>query len=135
MYQLDGRQHKANYRKIFMPRGINKQCNACSKIVFPKRNCVKPKCYNVLSCPKKRCYYRRIEHYRSKLRQYHRYIKFLDNKCFVCGSIKNLEAHHIEPQVLGGLDIECNIVTLCTVCHKVITIYNRRLGLERKLLA
>jgi len=52
----------------------------------------------------------------------------------VCGKAEQLEAHHIKPQVLGGEDSDVNIVTLCKECHKVITIYNRRLGLEKKLL-
>jgi len=85
-------------------------------------------------CEKKRAYYRKIDHYRLKLRQYHRYLKFLGDKCIVCGKAEQLEAHHIKPQVLGGEDSDVNIVTLCKECHKVITIYNRRLGLEKKLL-
>jgi 5-methylcytosine-specific restriction endonuclease McrA len=121
-----------------MGKPINTKCLECSKLNLRKGNgkilSTKPKCYVDNVCSKKRCYYRKIEYYRSKLRSYHRYIKFMDNKCLVCGSTAALQGHHVQSQASGGLDTERNIVTLCTACHKVITIYNRRLGFERELL-
>lgn len=113
---------------------VNIKCQECAKLVFRNKKDIKPQCYIREVCSKKRCYYRNIEHYRAKLRQYHRYLKFLGDKCIVCGSVEGLEAHHIQAQVLGGLDKEMNILTLCHTCHRVITIYTRRLGLERPLI-
>lgn len=121
-----------------MGKPINNKCLECSKVAFRKdiKHPLgeKPKCYNRNICHKKRCYYRRLDHYRAKLRQYHRYIKFLGDKCLVCGSTVELEAHHIHSQVSGGEDTQGNIVTLCKQCHKVITIYNRHIGIERELM-
>ena len=117
-----------------MGKPINKKCLECSKINWRKKGLKPMACYVKQVCCKKRSYYRRIDYYRAKLRSYHRYLKFLGDKCFVCGKTEALEAHHIEPQVLGGQDTEANIVTLCSACHMVITIYNRRLGLDRALL-
>jgi 5-methylcytosine-specific restriction endonuclease McrA len=117
-----------------MGRPINNKCLECSKVIFKHKKVTKPECYIKSACAKKRCYYRQIEHYRSKLRSYHRYLKFLGNKCLVCGKEGNLQAHHIHSQAQGGIDTQANIVTLCVECHKVITIYTRRIGTERKLL-
>jgi hypothetical protein len=117
-----------------MGKPIDTKCLECSKISRKDIRKHKPDCYILSLCGRKRCYYRQLEHYRTKARQYHRYIKFMDSKCLVCGSTTALQGHHVQSQAMGGLDIEHNIVTLCTACHKVITIYNRRLGLERKLL-
>jgi 5-methylcytosine-specific restriction endonuclease McrA len=115
-----------------MSRPINAKCLECSKTNWRRKE--EPKCYLRSICAKKRSYYRRLDYYRKKLRFYHRYLKFLSNKCFVCGSTTSLEAHHIKSQAMGGEDSLGNIVTLCSACHKVITIYTRRLGIERKLL-
>jgi hypothetical protein len=119
-----------------MSKQINIKCLECYKVDWDiKSNKSKrPSCHNSSVCSKKICYYRKIDHYRAKLRSYHRYLKFLGDKCFVCGSTDKLELHHIHSQVSGGLDTDINSVTLCNSCHKVITIYNRRLGIERKLL-
>ena len=117
-----------------MARALNIKCLECSKINWRIKTNKEPKCYKSDRCKRKRAYYRNIDYYRAKLRQYHRYLKFLGDKCFVCGSLEQLQAHHIKPQSLGGDDKETNIVTLCSNCHKIITIYNRRLGLERPLI-
>ena len=117
-----------------MANKINNKCLECSKTNWRVKNNKEPSCYIKRVCGKKRSYYRNIEHYRAKLRAYHRYLKFLGDKCFVCGSKDKLEAHHIEPQAMGGEDIQTNIVTLCSVCHKVISIYHRRLGISKKLI-
>ena len=121
-----------------MAKEINKKCLECSKLDYRKGKgrvlATMPECYVSSVCAKKRCYYRKLDYYRAKLRQYHRYLKFLGDKCLVCGSKDKLEVHHIKAQVRDGEDKDINLVTLCSTCHKVITIYNRRLGLERKLL-
>ena len=117
-----------------MPKPINNKCLECSKISRHSISKTKPDCYVVAVCPRRRGYYRQLEFYRAKARQYHRYLKFLGDKCFVCGSIKDLQAHHIQSQARCGPDNQSNIVTLCNTCHKIITIYTRRLGIERELL-
>jgi len=118
-----------------MAKPINTTCYECSKVNWRlKSRPPRPNCYIPKACSKKICYYRRIEHYRSLLRKYHRYLKFLGDKCLVCGAKDNLEAHHIKSQAMGGLDAQDNIITLCNACHKVITIYTRRIGVERKIL-
>ena len=121
-----------------MAKPISIKCLECSKLDYRKGKgrilAVMPKCYVASVCAKKRCYYRKIDYYRTKIRTYHRYIKFMSNKCLVCGSVSNLQGHHIQSQVSGGLDTQSNVVTLCAVCHKVIKIYNRRIGIERDLL-
>ncbi len=117
-----------------MAKAINNKCLECSKTSRIGIRKVKPDCYNISICAHRRSYYRQLEHYRAKAREYHRYIKFMGNKCLVCGSTDKLEGHHHISQVSGGEDIKDNIVTLCSVCHNIITIYNRRLGIERKLL-
>jgi 5-methylcytosine-specific restriction endonuclease McrA len=113
---------------------INDKCLGCSKTNWRDKANIEPKCYVRERCAKKRSYYRNIEHYRAKLREYHRYLKFLGDKCLVCGKTEPLEVHHIHSQANGGIDSQVNTITLCHECHKVITIYTRRLGLERPLL-
>lgn len=41
-------------------------------------------------------------------------------KCANCGTIKDLEYHHIVPLIFGGNDINTNIVCLCSKCHRLI---------------
>jgi 5-methylcytosine-specific restriction endonuclease McrA len=117
-----------------MPKPLNKKCLECSKQNW-RGNKEEPKCYIKSVCGKKRSYYRKLDYYRAKARELHRYIKFMGDKCLVCGSTANLEGHHHKSQTRGGEDSRENIVTLCAVCHKVITIYNRRLGIERELIS
>jgi 5-methylcytosine-specific restriction endonuclease McrA len=117
-----------------MGKPISDKCLECSKVSFKLKNIIRPECFVAGACEKKRYYYRNIEHCRKQLRSYHRYLKFLGNKCLVCGKEGKLQAHHIHSQAQGGTDTQANIVTLCVECHKVITIYTRRIGTERKLL-
>lgn len=119
-----------------MARELNNKCIECANVNWriKKNKANRPECYNPSSCHKKLCYYRKLEHYRALLRKHHRYLKHLKDKCFVCGSRLKLEAHHVLNQANGGPDSAENIITLCHKCHNVITIYNRRLGIERKLL-
>ncbi len=42
-------------------------------------------------------------------------------KCELCGSSRNLEAHHIIPVTLGGTDEKENILCVCKKCHALLT--------------
>jgi 5-methylcytosine-specific restriction endonuclease McrA len=39
-------------------------------------------------------------------------------KCQFCGAMSNLEVHHIHFRSHSGADLEQNLTTLCTVCHR-----------------
>ena len=41
----------------------------------------------------------------------------------ICGKKRELEVHHIIPQVFKGLDIRTNTLTLCSYCHDIVTAY------------
>lgn len=41
-------------------------------------------------------------------------------KCKGCGSVKELEVHHILEREFGGTDNVRNLITLCTKCHDVM---------------
>ena len=48
----------------------------------------------------------------------HRRVLERDNwRCQACGSMQNLEVHHIQFRSHSGSDLEQNLVTLCTSCH------------------
>jgi 5-methylcytosine-specific restriction endonuclease McrA len=38
-------------------------------------------------------------------------------RCQDCGSITNLQVHHIVAKSLLGADVKDNLVTLCAMCH------------------
>ena len=40
--------------------------------------------------------------------------------CQLCGSQRNLEAHHIRYRSRGGDDSETNLITLCRDCHVAV---------------
>jgi 5-methylcytosine-specific restriction endonuclease McrA len=40
--------------------------------------------------------------------------------CQICGSRKNLEAHHLVPRSRGGSNVVENGITLCKECHKAV---------------
>lgn len=44
--------------------------------------------------------------------------KELGKRCINCGSTENIEYHHVVPLLLGGKDIDSNIVPLCYACHR-----------------
>ena len=51
-------------------------------------------------------------------RELHRQILDRDRwRCQVCGSMQNLQVHHIEFCSQGGGDSEQNLITLCAGCH------------------
>jgi 5-methylcytosine-specific restriction endonuclease McrA len=39
--------------------------------------------------------------------------------CQVCGSMMNLEVHHIQFRSHEGKDSEDNLISLCVQCHKL----------------
>ena len=39
-------------------------------------------------------------------------------RCQMCGSLKNLQVHHIQSRSRLGNDSEQNLITLCADCHK-----------------
>jgi 5-methylcytosine-specific restriction endonuclease McrA len=41
-------------------------------------------------------------------------------RCQRCGSSKDLQVHHIQPRSLLGGDVEENLVTLCSACHRQV---------------
>jgi 5-methylcytosine-specific restriction endonuclease McrA len=41
-------------------------------------------------------------------------------RCQSCGTMSNLEVHHIEFRSQSGRDSEENLITLCHACHKSI---------------
>lgn len=43
-----------------------------------------------------------------------------DNKCCICGTENNLEVHHLNYDNLGHEDINEDLVTLCSDCHKEV---------------
>jgi 5-methylcytosine-specific restriction endonuclease McrA len=38
-------------------------------------------------------------------------------RCQLCGSMQNLEVHHMRFRSHGGDDSEQNLITLCAECH------------------
>ena len=41
-------------------------------------------------------------------------------RCQICGSGQNLEVHHQNFRSQRGDDSEENLITLCTICHRII---------------
>jgi 5-methylcytosine-specific restriction endonuclease McrA len=41
-------------------------------------------------------------------------------RCQFCGTMSNLELHHIEFRSHSGADSEENLITLCTGCHRSV---------------
>jgi 5-methylcytosine-specific restriction endonuclease McrA len=39
-------------------------------------------------------------------------------RCQNCGSLRQLEVHHLQPRGRSGEDREENLVTLCAACHR-----------------
>lgn len=108
-----------------MAKTINQKCSECAYLPKPYQNC-----YSGAKCAKKRSYYRNLENNRKIQREKHRYLRFKDNKCLLCGKNNDLEVHHIIPQSRGGTDDWNNVVTLCDEHHKMITAYYKAIGWE-----
>jgi 5-methylcytosine-specific restriction endonuclease McrA len=41
-------------------------------------------------------------------------------RCQICGSMQNLQAHHLKFRSQPGDDVEQNLITLCTECHSAV---------------
>jgi 5-methylcytosine-specific restriction endonuclease McrA len=41
-------------------------------------------------------------------------------RCQYCGSMQNLQVHHIQSRAQVGGDTEWNLITLCASCHEEI---------------
>ena len=39
-------------------------------------------------------------------------------RCQFCGSMQNLQVHHLKYRSQSGGDVEQNLITLCTECHE-----------------
>jgi 5-methylcytosine-specific restriction endonuclease McrA len=51
-------------------------------------------------------------------RELHRQILKRDDwRCQACGSIQNLQVHHLKLRSHSGGDVEQNLITLCAECH------------------
>ena len=40
-------------------------------------------------------------------------------RCQTCGAMRNVEVHHLRFRSQQGEDTEQNLITLCSVCHKL----------------
>ena len=47
--------------------------------------------------------------------------------CAFCGSVENLEEHHMIPLSMGGTNADENLIFLCYSCHKAVTAYQNKL--------
>ena len=39
-------------------------------------------------------------------------------RCQLCGSMEGVEVHHIQRRSQAGEDLEDNLITLCSACHR-----------------
>lgn len=107
-----------------MSKPICQKCVECSKISFRGvEDKDKPGCWIVGACTRKRNYYKNIDQKRTYYRQKHHYIKYCTGVCALCKSTEKIEVHHIQPQLNGGEHTINNTMTLCNVCHGIITNY------------
>jgi hypothetical protein len=108
---------------------VNEKCKACSTIPKFRQLEDKPPCYEIRVCARRRSYYR--DHDKNKRQQR----KKLNEKkgrgegCGVCGTMSNLQVHHIVPISIGGHETHANKMTLCNWCHRTISIYYAMIGL------
>lgn len=42
------------------------------------------------------------------------------HRCRLCSKTAELEVHHILPKSKGGADNPVNLITLCSICHKLV---------------
>jgi len=57
----------------------------------------------------------------SLYKELHRRILERDGwRCQYCGSLDNLQVHHIQSRGRLGDDVEENLITLCASCHEMI---------------
>jgi len=54
----------------------------------------------------------------NRYRKLHRQILERDGwRCQICGSMKQLQVHHLQLRSHWGSDSEQNLITLCAECH------------------
>ena len=54
-------------------------------------------------------------------RELHRQVLERDGwRCQVCGSMQNLQVHHLKFRSQSGGDVEQNLITLCAECHELM---------------
>jgi len=41
-------------------------------------------------------------------------------RCQQCGSLQNLDVHHVKPRSSLGDDVEANLITVCRNCHQIL---------------
>jgi 5-methylcytosine-specific restriction endonuclease McrA len=52
-------------------------------------------------------------------RELHRQVLQRDDwRCQNCGSMQNLQVHHLRFRSQSGSDVEQNLITLCAECHR-----------------
>jgi hypothetical protein len=112
-----------------MAKPTNDKCKACSTIPKFRQLKDKPDCYAIKTCGKKRSYYRSHDKNKRQQREKHNELKGRADGCGVCGTMSNLQVHHIVPIAIGGHETQANKITLCNWCHKTISIYYAMIGL------
>jgi 5-methylcytosine-specific restriction endonuclease McrA len=54
-------------------------------------------------------------------RDVHRQVLERDGwRCQACGSMQNLQVHHLKLRSHSGSDVEQNLITLCAQCHEQV---------------
>jgi 5-methylcytosine-specific restriction endonuclease McrA len=115
-----------------MPRKFNQKCYDCGQVLRSDFVRNRPSCYNYVNCRRVRSHYRNYEVNLLKQHRWHAYKKFQATECFVCGSNESLECHHIEARHVSMKDTIENVITLCHSCHKVVTVLETKLGINKK---
>ena len=68
-------------------------------------------------------------------RELHRRILQRDGwRCQVCGSMQNLQVHHLQFRSQSGSDLENNLIALCKQCHAQVHQGNGGSRIELALL-
>ena len=56
---------------------------------------------------------------RDGYRALHRQVLIRDGwRCQSCGGMQHLQVHHLQFRSHSGADVERNLITLCSFCHK-----------------
>jgi 5-methylcytosine-specific restriction endonuclease McrA len=67
---------------------------------------------------KVRCKGPRLRLDATSYRELHRQVLDRDGwRCQTCGSMQNLQVHHLKFRSQSGGDVEQNLLTLCSECH------------------
>lgn len=53
--------------------------------------------------------------------------KLYGSACVNCGSMEDVEYHHVVPLCIGGNDVATNMIPLCRICHRAVTEHEQRL--------